>query len=165
MEAKGPYPMDEPLRIAVADDEPDMRRYFQKALPRLGHRVVATAENGRQLIDLCLTAGPDLVITDIKMPEMDGIQAAHELYQRIAVPVILVSAYHDDELIERAEIDHIMGYLVKPIKQADLEPAILIAIRRFEQFGSVRKEKQYCNEHLRVSDNLPSPLIAPSAIS
>jgi response regulator NasT len=132
--------MSQPLRIAVADDEPDMRDYFARILPRLGHRVVAVAENGAELVRQCLATKPDLVISDIKMPDMDGIEAAVRLYQEAPVPFILVSAYHDPDLIHRAEADHIMGYLVKPIKQADLEPVIALAMRRFEQFEELRKE-------------------------
>lgn len=132
--------MNRNLRIAVADDEPDMRDYFRKILPRLGHQVVAVAETGRELLDACRTNQPDLVITDIKMPDMDGIDAAIAIYQEMPVPVILVSAYHDPDLIARAESDHILGYLVKPIKQSDLEPTIALAVRRFEQFEQLRKE-------------------------
>src|SRR5262245_43936914 len=132
--------MTQPLRIIIADDEPDMRDYFKKILPRLGHQVVAAAETGRELVERCLALHPDLVITDIKMPELDGIDAAAVLYQEWPLPVILVSAYHDAELIRRAESDHIMGYLVKPIKQADLEPVIALALRRFEQFQALRQE-------------------------
>jgi AmiR/NasT family two-component response regulator len=132
--------MTPPLRIVVADDEPDMRDYFQKILPRLGHAVVAAAANGRQLVAEVRAHHPDLVITDIKMPDMDGIDAAKQIYREYPVPVVLVSAYHDPELIERAEADHIMGYLVKPIKQADLAPAISLAMRRFEQFEALRRE-------------------------
>jgi AmiR/NasT family two-component response regulator len=117
-----------------------MRYYFQKILPRLGHAVVAAAANGRQLVAEVRAHHPDLVITDIKMPDMDGIDAAKQIYREYPVPVILVSAYHDPELIERAEADHIMGYLVKPIKQADLAPAISLAMRRFEQFEALRRE-------------------------
>jgi len=116
--------MTHSLRIAVADDEPDMRDYFQKSLTRLGHQVVAVAADGRELVEKCRAAAPDLVITDIKMPDLDGIDAAAQLYRERPVPVILVSAYHDPSLIERAEVDHILAYLVKPIKQADLAPAI-----------------------------------------
>jgi response regulator NasT len=129
-----------PLRIVIADDEPDMREYFQKMLPRLGHQVVAAAAGGRELVERCRALAPDLVITDIKMPDLDGIDAATEIYRQRPVPVVLVSAYHDAALIERAEADHIMGYLVKPIKQADLEPAIALAVRRFGQFEELRRE-------------------------
>jgi response regulator NasT len=132
--------MNPSLRIAIADDEPDMRDYFQDVLPRLGHTVVVVAQNGRELVEQCRTEQPDLVITDIKMPELDGIDAAIQIYQEKPMPVILVSAYHDAALIERAEMDHIMGYLVKPIKQSDLVPVIAIAVSRFAQFQALRKE-------------------------
>ena len=128
------------LRIVIADDEPDMRDYFRKILPRLGHTVVAAAETGEQLVDFCRFYQPDLVITDIKMPDLDGIDAAMKIYEELPIPVILVSAYSDTKLIERAEVDPIMAYLVKPIKQTDLEPAIRLAMRRFEQFETLRRE-------------------------
>jgi response regulator NasT len=127
------------LRIAVADDEPRMRDYFQKILPRLGHQVVAVARNGRELVAECHAVHPDLVITDVSMPELDGIAAATEIYRERPMPIILVSAYHDAELIQRAEADHVLAYLIKPIKQADLEPAIAIAMRRFEEFETLRQ--------------------------
>jgi two-component system, response regulator PdtaR len=132
--------MSQALRIAIADDEPDMRDYFQQVLPRLGHTVVGAAQDGRELVELCRALEPDLVITDIKMPNLDGIDAAIQIYQHRPIPVILVSAHQDASLIERAEMDHIMGYLVKPIKQADLAPSIAIAVRRFDQFKTLRQE-------------------------
>jgi AmiR/NasT family two-component response regulator len=132
--------MSRPLRIAVADDEPDMQDYFRTILPRLGHTVVAVSGTGRDLVEKCKTEKPDLVITDIKMPDMDGIEASVQIYKQGPIPVILVSAFHDADFIRRAEADHILAYLVKPIKQADLEPAITIAMRRFEQFQALHRE-------------------------
>jgi two-component system, response regulator PdtaR len=132
--------VNQSLRIAIADDEADMRDYFQKILPGQGHVVVSAARTGNELVEHCRLHKPDLVITDVKMPDMDGIDAAVELYRDAPIPVILVSAYHDPELIARAEADHILAYLVKPIKQADLEPAIGLAMRRFEQFQALRQE-------------------------
>jgi response regulator NasT len=128
------------LRIAVADDELDVRDYYQRILPRLGHQLVAVAQTGRELVEQCRALRPDLVITDIKMPDMDGIDAAEAIYQDEPIPVILVSAYHRPQLYERAKGDHILAYLVKPTKQADLEAAIAIAMQRFEQFQALRKE-------------------------
>jgi len=132
--------MTKSLRIAVADDEPDMREYFEAILPRLGHSVVAVAKDGRELVEKCQALQPDLVLTDIKMPEMDGIDAAAAICGSRPIPVILISAYHDRALVERAENDHVMAYLVKPIKQADLEPVIQLAVRRFEQFQTLSRE-------------------------
>jgi response regulator NasT len=132
--------MNDALRIAVADDELDVRDYYQRILPRLGHQLVSIAQTGRELVEQCRALRPDLVITDIKMPDMDGIDAAEAIYQNEPVPVILVSAYHRPQLFERARSDHILAYLVKPTKQADLEAAIAIARRRFAQFQALRKE-------------------------
>ncbi|NLX99473.1 MAG: response regulator [Rhodopirellula sp.] len=132
--------MNDSLRIAVADDEPDMRDYFATILPGMGHEVVAVARTGRELIDLCRESRPDLLIVDIRMPEMDGIEAAAEICCTEPVPVILVSAFHDPDTIERAGAEYVFAYLVKPIKQADLKPAIAIAMKRFQQFQELRRE-------------------------
>jgi response regulator NasT len=102
--------------------------------------VVCAVENGRELVEQCRQLRPDLVISDIKMPEMDGIDVAEVLAREEPLPVILVSAYHDPELIARAEGDHVLGYLVKPIKQADLEPVIALTMRRFEQMQILKQE-------------------------
>jgi len=128
------------LRIAVADDELEMRDFFEKVLPRFGHQVVAVAENGKQLVEHCRRLKPDLIITDIKMPELDGIEACTQICSERSVPVILVSAYHDPALIERAEADHVLAYLVKPIGLADLQPAIAIAMRRFTELQALQQE-------------------------
>ena len=133
--------MSRSLRVIVADDERYMRDYLQELLPRLGHQVAA-AENGRQLVELCRAFPPDLVIADIKMgDDLDGIAAAAEVNRAREVPVILVSAHHDAELRARArEGGRIMAYLVKPVKQADLEAAIDLALSRFEELRALRKE-------------------------
>ena len=128
------------LRIAVADDEVEMRDFFEKVLPRFGHQVVAVAENGNELVEHCRRLEPDLIITDIKMPELDGIEASSQICQQRPVPVILVSAYHDPALIARAEADHVLAYLVKPIGLADLQPAIAIAMRRFAELQALQKD-------------------------
>lgn len=128
------------LRIVIADDEPDMREFLTKMLPRLGHEVVATAENGVQLVEYSRQLQPDLVITDIKMPLLDGIEASNQINRERPVPVILLSAYHDPKLIERAEQDHVSGYLVKPVSAADLQPMIAIAMKRFDELQLLRTE-------------------------
>ena len=132
--------MTQSLRIVVADDERNMHEYLQEALPRLGHQVVGVAQTGRELVELCRTTHPDLVITDIKMPDMDGLAASEEICRETPIPVIVVSAYHDPQFIERATQTNILAYLLKPIRQHDLEPAISLAMRRFEQFQTLRRE-------------------------
>jgi two-component system, response regulator PdtaR len=128
------------LRIAVADDEPDTREFFERYLPRLGHQVVASAENGRQLIELCRTSKPDLIITDIRMPGMSGLEAVGELFREQTVPVIVVTAHADPQWVEQAQGVGAFGYLLKPITEKELAPAVALAWRQFEQFQSLRKE-------------------------
>lgn len=132
--------MTQSLRISIADDEADMREFLEKMLPRCGHQVVSSAKTGQQLVEHCRQASPDLVITDIKMPELDGIEASTQINQERPIPVILVSAYHDPALIERAESNHVSAYLVKPISFADLQPAIAVAVKRFAELQSLRGE-------------------------
>lgn len=132
--------MNRSLRIAVAEDEPLMRTYLQETLTVLGHQVVLLAKTGRELVQEYQAHKPDLVITDVRMPDMDGLDAAAAIYANELLPIIVVSAHHDPDLIERAERNHVVAYLVKPIKQEDLAPAIAIAMRRFQEFQATRQE-------------------------
>jgi AmiR/NasT family two-component response regulator len=128
------------LRIAVADDERDMRQFFEELLPCMGHEVVGIVETGRQLTECCRTQKPDVVITDIKMPDMDGIEAAAAVNRERQVPVVLVSGHTEGDLLARSGAEYIMSYLVKPVKPADLQAAITLAVARFEQYQRVRAE-------------------------
>jgi response regulator NasT len=132
--------MTRALRIVVADDEPDMRDYLSRILPRLGHEVVAAAATGEELVRRCCELRPDLVVTDIRMPGLDGIAAAAEIYRDHPLPIVLISAHHDPEFIARAEEDHVLAYLVKPVKRGDLQAAIALATARFEQFRHLERE-------------------------
>jgi response regulator NasT len=140
--------MSRSLRIVVADDDPAFHAIYRKLLTALGHEVIGVASTGRELIECCLAQRPELVITDIKMDDLDGIDAARELCASEALPIIFVSGYFDAELIERAQADYVLGYLVKPIKQADLETSIAIAMRRFEEYQVLRMEAQHYRESL-----------------
>ena len=132
--------MKESLRIAVAEDERDMREYLQEALSRLGHEVVAVADSGRRLVEQCRAVDPDLVIADITMPDGDGIEASAAVNRVKKTPVILVSAHHDAALLERAAANPVLAYLVKPIKEPDLAAAIAVALSRFRQAQAAEKE-------------------------
>lgn len=131
---------DRPLKIAVADDEPDMRDFFRKVLAHLGHEVVAVAENGKDLLQKCRATQPELIITDIAMPEMDGIEAVREICRQQSLPVILVSAHHDGEFIDRAMKEQVLAYLVKPIQKGDLQPAIALAMQRYREFQALHQQ-------------------------
>jgi two-component system, response regulator PdtaR len=142
------------LNIAVADDEREMREFFQEVLTHLGHHVVASADNGRQLIEQCRATHPDLVITDIKMPDLDGFEAVAALNRERQVPVILVTAHPDVDFLARAGEGHVMAYLTKPIKPVDLQAAIGLAVMRFEQFQRLSQEAASLRQALEDRKNV-----------
>ena len=119
--------MTSTLRIAVADDELDMREFFRRMLPRRGHQVVSIAATGRQLVEHCREHKPDLVITDIEMPELDGLDAAREICSERSIPIILVSGHCDEEALPRG--NRTMFFLRKPFSISDLEVAIEAALQ------------------------------------
>jgi len=113
--------MTKVLRIVVADDEPEIRDYFRRILPRFGYEVVGIAENGRELVDLCQQKRPDLVITDILMSELSGLDAIAEIRKTQHVPVIVVSSKDKPKSDSCGCVDE---FLVKPIRSSDLQAAI-----------------------------------------
>jgi len=132
--------MSQSLRIVVADDESLLVEELTMFLQRMGHEVVATATTGKELVNVCAESPPDLVITDIKMPGIDGLDAAKEICSQTPVPVVIVSAYHDESYIKRAMEQCIMSYLVKPIEESNLKAALALAMRRFHEFEALHKE-------------------------
>jgi len=115
--------MSRSLRIAVADDEPDVRDYFRVILPRLGHVVVAIAENGRELIELCALHAPDLIIADVRMPEMNGDTAIAIICEQRPTPFILISAYSTPAPMIECAVTR-RAYLTKPVRRDELQSAI-----------------------------------------
>jgi AmiR/NasT family two-component response regulator len=120
------------LEILIADDESIIRLGLKQILQEAGHAVVA-AENGVAAVRLAEAHTPDLVILDIKMPEMDGFEAARAIQDRAQVPIIFLTAFGEQELVERAVRLSVMGYLVKPINEAELLAMIQVAVQRFEE--------------------------------
>ena len=112
------------LRIAVADDEPVVRDYFQRILSYLGHEVVVIASNGRELVELCRGKKPDLIIADVRMPDMDGDAAIAEICRDAPTPFILISAYSKPSQMADGCGSVGRAYLTKPMKRSDLEAAI-----------------------------------------
>ncbi len=117
------------FRILIADDEPLIRVDLKELLEDLGHTVVAEAKNGKEALDLIDQETPDLVILDIKMPEINGIDVAASISQQY--PVIILTAYTERHLIERAREAGVMAYLSKPFREGDISPAIELAISHF----------------------------------
>lgn len=130
----------ENLRVAIADDDAEIRRTITAMLTALGHEVVFAGSTGRELVNHCLARLPDLVMTDIDMPDMDGLDAAMAIYERSPAPIIVLTAFCTADLIERAEHNHILGYLMKPATQAQIEATIAVAVRRHQEFEALRRE-------------------------
>lgn len=124
--------MDQPsqsLRVGIADDIKSARLLLTEMLESLGHQVIFQAKSGRELVEACGKDRPDLVVTDNVMPDLLGVEAAAEIYRRFSIPVILLSAYSDPEVVLTAEHKHVSVYLVKPLDKSNLETAIAIALR------------------------------------
>lgn len=142
--------MNEPLRILIGDDESIRLMSLRKQLQTLGHQVVAEASTGAEAVILAATTRPDLAILDIKMPGQDGIEAAQEITRGRPIPIILLTAYNEAELVERAAQANISAYLMKPVAEEDLLPAITLALIRFRQFEALRREVSDLREALEA---------------
>jgi response regulator NasT len=132
--------MPNQLRLVIADDESIIRMNLRETLIGLGYLVVGDAGDGVSAIHLARELRPDLVIMDIKMPKLDGIQAAKVLTEERIAPVLLLTAYSDRELVDRAREAGVVNYIVKPFREAELLPAIEIALARFAEFNDMAKE-------------------------
>jgi len=130
----------ETLRIVIADDEPIIRLDLRKTLENMGHQVVGEAGDGAKAVEIAREMKPDIVILDIKMPELDGIDGAKIITTEGIAPVLLLTAYSQKDLVDRAKDAGVFAYLVKPFKEADLLPAMEIAISRYEEFVELENE-------------------------
>ena len=119
------------IRVVIADDESIIRMDLKTLLEEMGHDVAGEAADGQKALNLARTLKPDVVIMDIKMPVMDGLDAAKIISEEKIAPVVLLTAYSQKDLIERAKDAGVFGYLVKPFQESDLVPAIEIAIARY----------------------------------
>ena len=130
----------EALRIVVSDNESIIRMDLRELLEEAGHHVVGEAANGVKAVELTRKYRPDLVIMDIKMPEMDGIAAAKIIANEKIAPVLLLTAFSQKEIVEKAKDSGVLAYLVKPVKEVNLFPAMEIAISRFREFAELERE-------------------------
>jgi two-component system, response regulator PdtaR len=133
-------PRKAPYRIIIADDESLIRLDLREMLTHLGYDVIGEAGDGRTAMDLAKKLRPDLVIMDIKMPDLDGIAAAEGLTGEKIAPVLLLTAYSDQALVDRAKEAGVIGYVVKPFREAELMPVIELSLARFEEFRTVERE-------------------------
>lgn len=126
-----------PIRIIIAEDDTLIRIDLKEELQRQGYLVVGDVGDGQSAVNLARELRPDLVVMDIKMPEMDGITAAEILTREKLAPVVLLTAYSDEELVARAREVGVIHYVTKPWRSSDLKPAIEIALSRFQEFRAI----------------------------
>jgi response regulator NasT len=138
------------VRVLIADDEPIIRLDLRQMLESLGYEVVGEAGDGKVAVDLARELKPDVCILDVKMPVMDGIEAVDIITDENIAPTILLTAYSDKELIDRARAAGVFAYLVKPFKPSDLAPSIEVARARFEQNVLLTKEVTNLSQRLEA---------------
>jgi len=140
------------LRVLIADDEAIIRMGLRTMLEEMGHKVVGMAADGPSAVRLAAKEEPDLAILDIKMPDMDGLEVAEAITAKHRIPILMLTAYSDRELVERATKLAVLAYLVKPVKEADLGLAIELAMARFEEWQALEREAAGLKEALATRE-------------
>jgi response regulator NasT len=128
------------MRILVAEDETIIRLDLCGLLVRAGYEVVAEARDGEEAVELAREHKPDLAVMDVKMPRLDGIEAARRILEERPLPIVMLTAFDQRELVERAAEAGVYGYLVKPFREQDIVPAIELAKARYEELVAVRAD-------------------------
>jgi two-component system, response regulator PdtaR len=136
------------MRILIAEDETIIRLDLRDLLERSGHEIVAEARDGEEAIALAREHEPELAVMDVKMPRLDGIEAARRILDERPIPIVMLTAYGQEELVSRAVEAGVFGYLVKPFREQDLVPAIAAARARHEELVAVREEAESLAEAL-----------------
>jgi response regulator NasT len=128
-----------PLRVLIAEDETIIRMDLRGLLEKNGFMVVAEAANGVQAIELARAAAPDVAILDLRMPELDGIEAARRIYAERPIPIVMLTAFSDRANIENAIGAGVFSYLVKPFRETDIVPAVRTAVARHTELLAARR--------------------------
>jgi response regulator NasT len=136
------------VRVLVAEDETIIRLDLRELLERSGFEVCAEARDGEEAVSLARSERPDVAIMDVKMPKLDGIEAARQILDERPIPIVMLTAYGQDELVSRAVEAGVFGYLVKPFREQDLLPAIRTARARHEELVALREEAESLAEAL-----------------
>src|SRR5947199_4264866 len=138
------------MRVLVAEDETIIRLDLKALLERAGFEVCAEAKDGQEAVELARREQPDLAVLDVKMPRLDGIEAARRILDERPIPIVMLTAYGQDELVSRALEAGVFGYLVKPFREQDLLPAIRTARARHEELTALREQADSLAEALEA---------------
>jgi AmiR/NasT family two-component response regulator len=136
------------MRVLIAEDETIIRLDLKELLERAGFEVCAEARDGAEAVELARSEEPDVAVLDVKMPRLDGIEAARRILDERPIPIVMLTAYGQEELVSRAVEAGVFGYLVKPFREQDLVPAIRAARARHEELAAVREEADSLSEAL-----------------
>jgi two-component system, response regulator PdtaR len=142
------------VRILIAEDETIIRLDLRELLERAGFEVCAEAKDGLEAVELARSEEPDLAVLDVKMPRLDGIEAARRILDERPIPIVMLTAYGQDELVSRAVEAGVFGYLVKPFRETDLLPAIAAARARHEELATLREEAESLAEALAARKSI-----------
>ncbi|MCQ2373077.1 MAG: response regulator [Phascolarctobacterium sp.] len=138
------------MRVLLADDEALIRLDLREILTDAGHDVIGEAANGQEAVDLARRLKPDFIIMDVKMPVMDGLAAAKIIDQEAIAPVLLLTAYSQQDIVDAARDSGVIAYLVKPIREEQLFPAMEIAASRFAELQELNAELEKLQETLET---------------
>ncbi len=139
-----------PTRVIIADDEAIQRMDLKDILTKQGYLVVGEAGDGLSAINLARELRPDLVVMDIRMPDLDGIAAAETLTQEKIAPVLLLTAYSDQPLVDRAREAGVVNYIVKPLRESQVSPAIEMALARYSEFRAMEEKARTLSDQLET---------------
>jgi len=156
------------VRILIAEDETIIRLDLRALLEGAGHEIVAEARDGEEAVSLAREHAPDLAVLDVKMPHLDGIEAARRILEERPIPIVMLTAYGQDELVARAVDAGVFGYLVKPFREQDLVPALATAQARHEELSAARAEAETLTEALaarKVIERAKGLLMAKESLS
>jgi response regulator NasT len=142
-------PEQAPLKVVIVEDDTTVRQFLREALEqRLGHQVVGEAGTGPDMVRVVQETVPDLIIFDIHLPHLNGLDALRQIYRDRAVPAVAITADRDQELVKRAMEEHVLAYLVKPVEDYQLGPAISVAWARFGELQVVTEERDNLRQSL-----------------
>lgn len=135
-------------RILIAEDESIIRMDLKMTLQDHGYEVVGEAGDGDRAIELAFLHKPDLILMDIKMPKMNGLKASRIIGEQLDIPILIITAYSQKEFVEKAQQDNIVGYLVKPISESNLIPAIEVALHQSGKAKRLKEDVQQAKQEV-----------------
>ena len=128
------------MRVLIVDDESLIRMDLRDIIESCGHEVVAEGTNGVEALELCKIHKPDIILMDVKIPELDGIEAARQIGFHHEAPVVLLTSYSQQDLIDKARDSGVYGYLIKPVREEQLVPTLEMALGRYKSDAQLREK-------------------------